>query len=92
MTLAAGYGFPGLANASLLCEFSNIFLCFKDMFTKETRNTFWGIMAQLGFFLTFTIFRFILFPFLAYRTITFTILIWSHVGWFRKFALIFCTI
>lgn len=37
--LFAGYGMPGIANASLLCEFSSIFLCYKDMFTKEERNT-----------------------------------------------------
>lgn len=43
LALITGFGMPGVSNASLLCEFSNIFMCLKDMFTKETRNSSQGI-------------------------------------------------
>lgn len=43
--LIAGYGMPGTSNASLFGEISSIFLCLKDMFTKDTRNSFWGIVV-----------------------------------------------
>lgn len=42
LSLFAGYGYPGVANASLVCEYSSIFLNYKDMFTKETRNSTLG--------------------------------------------------
>lgn len=92
MSLIAGYGMPGISNASLLCEFSSIFMCFKDMFTRDTRNSFWGIIVQICFFMTFTVFRFIMFPFLAYRTITTCILAWKYIGPLRRFCTLFCVI
>ena len=42
LSLFAGYGYPGVSNASLVCEYSSIFFNFKDMFTKETRNSTLG--------------------------------------------------
>jgi len=92
MALISGYGMAGISNASLLCEFSSLFMCWKDMFTRETRNSFWGIVVQIGFFITFTMFRFILFPFFGYRTVTTIILAWNMIGWFRRFCMIFCVI
>lgn len=91
-SLIAGFGMPGVSNASLLCEFSNVFLSLKEMFTKDTRNSFWGVIVQLSFFLSYTVFRFALFPFLAYRTITVTILSWTFIGWFRKFCMVYCVL
>ena len=92
ISLVAGYGMPGLSSASLLCEYSNVFLSYKDMYTKETRNSKSGILVQFCFFLSFTVFRFILFPFLAYRTVTIAILSWSLVGFIRKIAIFYCVI
>lgn len=92
LALFAGYGMPGVSNASLLCEFSNIFMCMKDMFTKQTRNSFWGIVVQVCFFISYTIFRFIMFPYLAYRTVAVAILSWQLIGWFRRFCHIFCVV
>ena len=40
--LLTGYYNPGSAACCLLCEFSNIFLNFRDLFTKETRNNLTG--------------------------------------------------
>ena len=45
LSIFAGYGYPGVSNASLVCEISSIFLHFKDMFTKETRNS---ALAQIN--------------------------------------------
>lgn len=92
LSLIAGYGMPGLSNASLVCEFSSIFLCMKDMFTKDTRNSFSGIIVQVCFFITFTVFRFIMFPVLAYRGVVIGILSWNLVGWFRKICIAYCVI
>jgi len=36
-SLIAGYSFPGIAVASLLCEISSLFLDYKDMFSAETK-------------------------------------------------------
>jgi len=38
-SIFAGYGFAGISNASMLAETSSIFLSYKDMFTRESRNT-----------------------------------------------------
>ena len=92
LSMVAGYGFVGLSNASLVCEFSSIFLNFKDMFTKDTRNSCIGQVNQFLFFLSFTVFRVIMFPILAYRCFALTMLGLSLVGWFRKFAMIFCLV
>lgn len=92
ISLIAGFGMPGVSNASLLCEFSNVFLSLKEMFTKDTRNSFWGVVVQLSFFLSYTGFRFIMFPWLAYRTITVTMLSWAFINWFRRIAMIYCIV
>lgn len=88
--ILAGYGFTGISNASLICEISNIFLNYKDMFTKDTRNSCLGILNQICFFISFTIFRFILFPVYVYRCFVVMLLAIHLVGWFRKICMIFC--
>jgi len=37
--LTAGYSFPGNACFTMTCEFSSVFLNYKDMFSKESRMT-----------------------------------------------------
>ena len=44
VAMIAGYGFPGISNASLVCEISSVFLNYKDMFTKDTRNSTLGMI------------------------------------------------
>lgn len=41
MAVIAGYGFIGNANAAMMCEFSSIWLNYKDMF-KSKRDTLLG--------------------------------------------------
>lgn len=38
-TILCGYGMSGLSVVTLFCEFSSIFLNYKDMFSKVERNT-----------------------------------------------------
>lgn len=90
--LFAGYGLPGISNASLMCEFSSIFLCYKDMFTNETRNSPLGQLNQMMFFICFTVFRVCWFPVLVYRCFAVTCLAFHRVGNFRKFAMIFTVV
>jgi len=44
-----------------------MFLNYKDMFTKETRNTPLAQVNQITFFITYTLFRVFLFPFLCFK-------------------------
>ena len=90
--MIAGYGMPGTSNCALFGEISSIFLCLKDMFTKDTRNSFWGIVVQVSFFITFTVFRFIMYPIMGYRALLTGIFAFELVGWFRKACLIFTVI
>lgn len=92
LSLFAGYGYPGISNASLVCEYSSVFLNYKDMFTKESRNSMIGQINQFCFFLGFTIFRVLLFPVLVYRCFAVTMLSFHLVNWFRKFCMIFCVV
>lgn len=92
ITLFAGYAFPGIGNASLLCEISSVFLNYKDMFTKESRNSTLGQINQLCFFIGFTIFRVILFPYLVYLCFVTAIMTFHQVSWFRAACMIYCCI
>ena len=83
LSLFAGYGFAGLSNNSLICEYSSVFLNYKDMFTKDTRNTPLGQLNQFCFFLFFTFFRVLLFPLLVYKGYVITMLGFHLVGGFR---------
>lgn len=74
MSMVAGYGFPGLSSAALLCEVSSVFLYMKDMFNKETRNTAPGQIVQILFFICYTFLRVLMFPYLTYVSITMGIL------------------
>lgn len=91
MALVSGYGMPGIANASLMCEFSSVFLNYKDMFI-EYRDTKGGICNQLTFFLCFIFFRILLFPFLNMRCFVIWHVFGKYVGWFRWTAMGLTTI
>jgi hypothetical protein len=38
-SLFVGFGIPGVSCCSLMCEISGVFLNYKDLFTKENRNS-----------------------------------------------------
>jgi hypothetical protein len=90
LSLCGGYGTPGAACAILHGEISSVFLAYKDMFTKETRNSTLGQLNQLAFFITFTIFRASFFPFLVYKTIVGIILAIKVVSVFQAFCMVYC--
>jgi len=68
LSLFAGYGLPGCACAILLGEFSSMFLSYKSMFSKESRNKQIAKVNLICFFLAFTLFRIVFYPYLVYRT------------------------
>ena len=85
MSLFAGYGFPSVSNASLLCEISSISLNYKDVF-KDARDTPLGIANQLTFLVTFTIFRVFLFPLLVYYCLLNSHATIHYVSFIRQFC------
>ena len=65
MSFIGGYGVPGVANASQLCEVSIISLNYKFIYEKS-KDTPLGLLNQVIFLINFTIFRIVLFPWLVY--------------------------
>lgn len=63
---------------SLLCETSSIFLNYKDMFSKESRDSALAEINQLTFFVTYNIFRMALFPYLIYHLVYDTKEAWNY--------------
>lgn len=86
MSLFAGYGMPGIASASLLCEFSSVFLNYKDMFKKH-RDTPCGMINQLLFIFFFVVIRILFFPVLMVRCFVIWHVYGKYVGWFRYIAM-----
>ena len=66
IALFSGYAIAGISTCSLICEISSLFLNYKDMFSKENKNSPLSQLNQLCFFITFTAFRILLFPYLSY--------------------------
>lgn len=87
--LIAGYGYPGNMCCVMLSEISSIFLNIKEMFPKDCRTTCLGQTNQLAFFLTFTVFRMITFPFLVMRCGIIMVTTFHVVSPIRKFFLVF---
>ena len=65
----AGYGAPGTANLTVLSEISTIFLNYRSMFNKEEMNALLPQINQVCFFITYTIFRMLMFPYGTYLMI-----------------------
>lgn len=89
MALLGGYGLPGIAQASLVCEYSSIFLNYKDMF-KRHRDTPLGMFNQIMFLITYTIFRICLFPVCVYRSFDVAFKLGPYVHWFRQLCMWIC--
>lgn len=90
LSLYCGYGSPGCASAVLLGEFSSIFLSYKSMFSEESRNSRLAKVNLLCFFLAFTIFRIIFFPFLVYQSAIQIILSHKFVSYFKACCMVYC--
>lgn len=91
-SIIAGYGFPGMSNASLMCEFSSISLNYIDMF-KSKKNTPAGRVNQVIFLINFTVFRIMLFPLIVYYCICNAQAEIEYVSFPRQFCMIMtCTL
>ena len=90
-SLIAGYGFPHIAVASLLCEVSSIFLDYKDMFSADTRASGLSQLNQLAFLVTYFFVRILLFPILVYQNIQLTLATMGLVSWFRVACMFYVT-
>ena len=62
-----GYASVGLSHIMQLTEISTIFLNFRSMFPKHQLSTFWPSLLQVLFFITYTVFRILLFPVAMYK-------------------------
>lgn len=68
----------------LLCEISSIFLSFRGM-QLDKKSTHWcSVLNQFLFFLTYTLFRIIFFPYLGFRMVPGTMAIWHMTSVWRR--------
>merc|ERR1712086_923272 len=87
-----GYAYPGQGNCYLMSELSSIFLNYKDMFTKDTRNSQLALVNKLLFFFSYTILRVIFFPYnqvIGFKTLVF---VWSRLSLTAKLCGIYTNI
>ena len=74
--------------AVLLCEISSVFLVFRNM-QLDKKSTHWcSVLNQFLFFLTYTLFRIIFFPYLGYRMVPGTMAIWYMCNVWRRIAIV----
>lgn len=88
-SLFAGYGFSGVANASMLCEISGLFLNYKDMFSIESKDTTLAQLNSYAFFLTYFVFRVILFPILTFYLFKMNAMLIGLEAWYKGVLMIF---
>lgn len=82
--LNAGYGTAGVAMCSLLVEVSTIFLNYKAILRKRENDAPLGVVNQLCFFTTYTIFRMILYPYMIYNMFLSAYWAWPYLEPWRK--------
>lgn len=75
--LYTGYGLPSVANVALICELSTIFINYRSMYSKEQLNATLPLINQIVFFITFTLIRVILFPYLSMMLAVTTYTTWE---------------
>ena len=91
--LIAGYGMVGLNSFGLLTEISTIFLNYRSILHVHEYNNFWPTVNALIFFLTFTVFRMMLIPYLLTLLYKDLLLSWNYVDNIRKTCIIIgCTL
>lgn len=92
MSIFSGYGMPMCSTASMISEVSGYWLNYKDMFSKESRNTPIGQFVQIMFFITYTFFRLIPLGFLQMRVVYIALVTTHRLHWFRQFCNVVCCI
>ena len=74
----SGFGQLNLGSLIMLIEISTVFLNLRDIFPKEDRNCFWAQVNQYTFFVSFTIMRMIILPYIIQRTYVDIVQFWRH--------------
>ena len=69
-TIISGYGAPGIAANLLLTEISSCFLSIKSLTPKFEHDKPWFHANLITFFVTFTMFRIVLMPFMLLNAAT----------------------
>lgn len=64
--IIAGYLMVGTATCLMISEISSVFLSFKGMFLDPKSTKLLPVLNQLMFFLTYTVFRIVMFPYIAF--------------------------
>jgi hypothetical protein len=85
----AGYGQASIGTTSLMMEVSTIFMNYRTMLSAENVGRTITDVNQILFFLTFTVFRIILMPYLIYRFYFSMLFSWNYMTFTRQCACIF---
>jgi hypothetical protein len=87
-----GYGTTGIANLSLLCEISTVFLNYRSMVSKELQNAPIPMVNQVVFLITFILTRVIMLPYLLILQIIMLDNLWDYLSPFRRFTGVTCAV
>ena len=80
----AGYGTAGIANLTVLSEMSTIFLNYRSMYTKEQLSDLVPQINQITFFVLYTVFRMILYPYGIYVLVKMQYYSWDYNTQMRR--------
>lgn len=80
----AGFAAPGVGNIACFCEISAIFLNYRSMWSKDEMNDTLPSINNVCFFLTYFIFRVLMFPWCWYCLILNALWTWHLQSWDRR--------
>jgi hypothetical protein len=86
LALFTGYGYCGTSSVIFLCEISTFFMNYRSMYSKEELGLPVPMFNQVLFFITFTAFRMVLFPYLTYLIVVSLTTAWSYLDTPRKIS------
>lgn len=89
--LIAGFYGPGTAACALFCETSSIFYCINELIAGKKYNRL-ELANQLCFFICYTLFRIVLFPYVFYLCIKYTIIFLPHLSVIRVLCIIIAVV
>ena len=88
--LNTGYAMIGIANASLICEISTIFLNYRNQYKTEELNERVPMVNQIIFLITFIITRIFLLPYLFWLELLMIARLWNDLSDTRRITAITC--
>ena len=74
-----------MTNLTFLAEISTLFLNYRSMYTKQELNEPMGQFVSIMFFITYTIFRMVNWPFIIYLLIKTVSMNWVVFSVYEKF-------